>query len=99
MKWLIAAVTVPVLLVMGFGAFIAWSFLSADVDTVGEVEFERPLAIPPLAESRVDDEGRRVFDLTMQRGETDFGRADLTETWGVNGSYLGPTLRAERGEE
>lgn len=34
----------------------------------------------------------------MQEGETDFGRAEPTDTWGFNGSYLGPTLRAERGE-
>lgn len=99
MKWLIVGVTVPALMVVAFGAFIAWSFVSADVDTVGEVDFDRPLAIPPLAPSRVDEEGRRVFDLTMERGSTDLGRADLTETWGVNGSYLGPTLRASRGEE
>lgn len=98
-KWLIVAVTVPVLMIMAFGAFIAWSFMTADVDTVGEVGFERPLAIPSLAESRVDDKGRRVFDLTMQRGETDLGRAEPTRTWGVNGSYLGPTLRADRGEQ
>jgi len=98
-KWLIVGVTVPVVLMMAFGAFIAWSFVTADIDTVGEVDFDRPLAIPPLAESTVDDEGRRVFDLTMQKGETDLGREDLTETWGVNGSYLGPTLRASRGEE
>jgi FtsP/CotA-like multicopper oxidase with cupredoxin domain len=98
-KWLIAGVTVTVLMMMGFGGFIAWSFMSAKVDTIGEVDFERPLAIPPLAESDVDADGRRVFDLTMQRGETDLGRDEPTETWGVNGSYLGPTLRASRGEE
>jgi len=98
-KWLIVGVTVPVLIMVSFGAYVVWSFMSADLDTVGEVDFERPLAIPPLAESRMDDGGRRVFDLTMERGSTDLGRADLTETWGVNGSYLGPTLRASRGED
>jgi FtsP/CotA-like multicopper oxidase with cupredoxin domain len=63
------------------------------------VSFERPLAIPPLAESRLED-GRRVFDLRATEGTTDFGVGDgATETLGFNGSYLGPTLRAERGEE
>ncbi|THJ09618.1 copper oxidase [Nocardioides sp.] len=69
------------------------------VDTVGQVDFDRPLVVPRLAESRRDADGRRVFDLTMQRGRTDLGRPDPTPTWGVNGSYLGPTLRANRGED
>ncbi len=98
-KWLALVVALPVLLLGAFAGFIAWSFVTADVDTVGDVRFERALAIPPLATSRIDDEGRRVFDLTLQRGETDLGRDEPTPTWGVNGSYLGPTLRAERGEE
>jgi FtsP/CotA-like multicopper oxidase with cupredoxin domain len=99
MKWLLALAIVFLLMGVTFGGWIGYSYVTAKVDTVGEVDFERELAIPPLAESEVDDEGRRVFDLTMQRGETDFGLDEPTETWGVNGSYLGPTVRAERGEE
>lgn len=63
------------------------------------VEFTRPLAIPPLAESRIDEAGRRVFDLRLQPGTTDFGRGSPAGTWGVNQSYLGPTVRARRGEQ
>ena len=99
LKWTLALAGTFVLGVVGFGGWIAYSYLTAKVDTVGEVAFERELAIPPLAESEVDAEGRRVFDLTLQRGETDLGRDEPTPTWGVDGSYLGPTLRAERGEE
>ncbi|HEY6593716.1 MAG TPA: multicopper oxidase domain-containing protein [Asanoa sp.] len=70
------------------------------VDTVDKVAFERPLTIPPMAESHVDDQGRRVFDLRAQPGTSDFGPAagGTTATWGFNGAYLGPTLRATRGE-
>ena len=83
--------------VVFFGS-IAYFFVTAKVDTVGQVEFDRPLAVPPLAESSIDDRGRRVFDLTMQEGRTDLGRDEKTSTWGMNGSYLAPTLRAARGE-
>lgn len=97
-KLVIVVVTVGVLVVGGFAAYIAWSFASASVDTVGEVDFDRPLVVPPLATSTVDAQGVRTFELTMQAGETDFGRGEPTPTWGFNGSYLGPTLRATRGE-
>jgi FtsP/CotA-like multicopper oxidase with cupredoxin domain len=87
----VAAVLTGVLLVgAGCGA----------VDTVDKVAFDRPLAIPPIAESRVDEQGRRVFDLRARPGISDFGPAagGTTATWGFNGAYLGPTLRAKRGE-
>jgi FtsP/CotA-like multicopper oxidase with cupredoxin domain len=98
-KWTLVAVAVLVLTVVTFGAWLGYSYVTARVDTVGEVDFDRELAIPPLAESEVDDEGRRVFDLTLQKGHADLGRDEESATWGVNGSYLGPTLRARRGEE
>ena len=97
-RWLYVALVVPMIGVLAFGSFIAWVYTDAKVDNVGEVEFGRRLIIPELAESRLDAQGRRVFDLTMAPGETDLGREDLTKTWGINGSYLGPTIRATRGE-
>ena len=42
------------------------------VSTVGKVDFETPLAIPPLAESTVDADGTRVFALDAQAGTTEF---------------------------
>ncbi|MEV8568481.1 multicopper oxidase domain-containing protein [Streptomyces sp. NPDC051322] len=35
----------------------------------------------------------------MQAGTTAFTSGARTPTWGFNGSYLGPTLRAKRGEK
>ncbi|WP_109473779.1 multicopper oxidase family protein [Ornithinimicrobium cavernae] len=67
-------------------------------DTVGDVAFDAELTVPPLAESTTDEQGRTVFDLTAQQGSHDLGEGTV-ETWGFNGDYLGPTLRAERGEE
>lgn len=60
--------------------------------------FDVPLPIPPLAESRVVD-GVRVFSLTAQEGSRRFLDGVTTPTWGFDGDYLGPTLRAARGEE
>lgn len=86
------------------GALVAVSFAGcgiagpAPVSTVGRVDFDRPLAIPPLAESTVDADGTRVFALEAQAGTTEFEPGTPSETWGFNGSYLGPTLVAQRGE-
>ncbi|MFD3593375.1 multicopper oxidase family protein [Nocardia sp. NPDC058640] len=77
---------------------VAWTWVSADVSTVGTTTFDQPLKIPPLADSTVDAEGTRTFSLDMRAGTTEFEPGRATETWGFNGSYLGPTLRAARGE-
>jgi FtsP/CotA-like multicopper oxidase with cupredoxin domain len=71
----------------------------ASVSVVTEpAAFDRPLWIPPLAESRTTDDGTRVFSLTAQEGTSQFLTGRSTRTWGFNGGLLGPTLRAERGE-
>ncbi len=64
-----------------------------------EVPGQRPLLIPPLATSTVDEQGRRVFTLDLAPGTTEFREGVATETWGANGSYLGPTIRAQVGEQ
>jgi len=69
------------------------------VSTIGQLDFETPLAIPPIAASTTDADGRRVFDLTAERGSSQFTPGIDTETWGFNGNYLGPTLVAKAGEE
>lgn len=65
----------------------------------GELDFSKRLAIPPLLEPEIDERGRKVFDLRAQEGRSSFVRGTTTPTWGLNGDYLGPTLRAERGDE
>lgn len=82
----------------GFSA-IPGLFAGDVVSTVGEVEFTRELAIPPLAASTLDEEGRRHFALTAAESSTQFVAGVDTPTWGFDGSYLGPTIRVERGEE
>ena len=81
------------------GSGVGWWWVNADLDTVDQIDFDQPLAIPPLADSHFDGEGRRVFELTAQAGTTEL-RPDMpSDTWGFNGGYLGPTLRAARGEQ
>ncbi|HEX6076524.1 MAG TPA: multicopper oxidase domain-containing protein [Micromonosporaceae bacterium] len=87
-----------VLLMCGVSAAgLGWLWSTSAVSTAGEVDFVNRLPVPPLAPSRVDGAGRRVFELTARRGRHDFGNGQMA-TWGFNGDYLGPTLRAERGE-
>jgi blue copper oxidase len=99
MKRLLVFGAIGAVLVCGCGIGLAsWLWSRAAISTAGEVEFGNPLAIPPLAESEIDADGRRVFDLTAAAGRHDFGDGPVA-TWGFNGAYLGPTLRAARGEQ
>ncbi len=57
----------------------------------------RPLAIPTLlvGEPRA---GVRTFDLNLQKGVSRFFDGVTTPTLGINGAYLGPTLKMRVGE-
>ncbi|GAA3771595.1 multicopper oxidase family protein [Streptomyces phyllanthi] len=96
---LIVLGSVVTVVALAVGGLFTWWWTGADVSTVGKEPFGNALSIPPLAKSYVDKDGTRVFDLRMQAGETEFEKGRATPTWGFNGSYLGPTLRAERGEK
>ncbi|MFC5804571.1 multicopper oxidase family protein [Streptomyces formicae] len=57
------------------------------------------LRIPRLARSSTDADGYKVFRLTLQAdGRSRFLPGLTTATWGINGAYLGPTVRATRGD-
>jgi len=98
LRWLLGLLALGLVLVLGAFGLMVWAWSSAAVDTVGAVAFEQRLRIPPLAESHIDARGRRVFSLTAQEGATELAPGTRSDTFGFNGSYLGPTLRAERGE-
>jgi blue copper oxidase len=92
-----AGAAVVALVAVAAGIF-AWVYAGADVSTAGKLDFENPLRIPELFEGERGDDGVVRFDLDVQAGTTQFRDGSPTETWGVNGPYLGPTLRAARGD-
>lgn len=98
LRVLVGALATVMVLVGGMVVYATYAWITARTDTVGSVKFTRALQIPPLATSTVDTTGTRTFDLDLQSGTTDLGHGPNTRTWGVNGSYLGPTIRAQRGE-
>ncbi|HEY9376131.1 MAG TPA: multicopper oxidase domain-containing protein, partial [Jiangellaceae bacterium] len=84
--------------VLGLTAITGWLWSRADVSTIGQLSFSNPLKIPPLLHPRVDGTGQKVFELRLQQGASELLPGKPTETWGVNGAYLGPTLRVARGD-
>jgi suppressor of ftsI len=55
------------------------------------------LNIPPLLSPPLQN-GVRTFELTLQRGQMAFEPDRPVDTLGINGPYLGPTLRATQGD-
>ena len=56
---------------------------------------QQPLPIPPLIESR---RGQPLF-LTLQRSHWSFTQGTRAQVWGINGRYLGPTVRVWNGDD
>jgi FtsP/CotA-like multicopper oxidase with cupredoxin domain len=96
LKWLAIAAGATIV-ALGAAAFLLYR--GADVSTVGELGFANELKIPPVLEPRTDPEGRRVFDIELQEGESELLTGKSTQTWGANGAYLAPTLRASTGDD
>lgn len=90
-------VVVGVLVAVGAATFAVARGGAPAVSTVGRVDFAQPLVVPPLADSDVVD-GVRVFELEAAAATTEFREGVPTPTWGFSQSFLGPTLRAARGE-
>jgi blue copper oxidase len=64
--------------------------------TLNDSTGENELIIPPVLEHE-DDEGI-VYNIEAQEGSTEFFDGYQTETYGYNGSFLGPVIRVNRGE-
>lgn len=80
---------------LGRGALLPGT---AAASNVGTLDFRNPVRIPPLLAPHIDADGRKVFDIRLQTGTSMFLPGTTTATWGANGAYLGPTIRASRGD-
>jgi len=98
-RLLLAGLAAATALVVAIAGVAVWLWSSAAVSTAGKISFTNRLAIPPLAPSRTDAAGERVFELNAGEGSKQLRPGAATATWGINGDYLGPTLRAARGEK
>ena len=58
-------------------------------------QFSQSLAIPPIAQYKMQGD-TKVYELDVQKGKTSFVNGALTDTYGVNGSFLGPTIRVDK---
>jgi bilirubin oxidase len=91
-----------ILLVVGFVVVVLLLRPHKSAFPNEHLALDNKLAIPPLLQPRIlkNDEGKdeKVFDLTAQAGEMVFVEGKSTSTWGFNGDYLGPTLRAGAGD-
>ncbi|KQZ84381.1 copper oxidase [Microbacterium sp. Root166] len=93
-------IAIPLVVVLLIAAAAIWFATNSGRPTppqAGSVSFDQPLLIPEIAPSRLEG-GVRVYELEARQDSTRFVSQGDTPTLGYNGSYLGPTLMAERGE-
>ena len=86
------------LLIIGLLAGVTCYWLAFIRVTNGGLTFENELLIPEQLFGVVVD-GRRQFHLTVDEGNREFLPGKQTPTAGINGPYLGPTVRLRRGED
>lgn len=59
--------------------------------------FVNPLKVPPLLEGTAGPDGK-AFELSVAAGRSEFLPGLSTPTLGINGTYLGPTIRCRAGD-
>ncbi|CAM5681136.1 spore coat protein A [Streptomyces avidinii] len=81
----------------GYGGNFLWVYQDYERSNVGDLDFANPLRIPELLHPEPAG-GRRTYRLELAPGTTELLPGKKTATWGANGTYLAPTLRARRGD-
>jgi len=62
------------------------------------IEFTSKLAIPPIIDG-TEKNGVYHYDLNIREAKHNFFKNILTDTYAINGTYLGPTLRLINGKK
>lgn len=83
----------------GWGANWLVAYTGHQRGNVGSLEFRNRLRIPELLAPKARSDGTKRFHLELAPGESEFLPGRKTGTWGANGPYLAPTLRARDGDE
>ena len=92
-----AAILVAILVLFGVG-LLTYETVSGLTTVNNDLEFTNELTIPPLLEPEMVGD-KKVFKFTLQEGETEFLPGQMTRTWGANGAYLMPTIRASEDDD
>ncbi|MDN6193765.1 MAG: multicopper oxidase domain-containing protein [Alkalibacterium sp.] len=111
-KWYAVIVIAIILLIVYLGYFFVNSRRdfetmeeqnrpSVDIENTNDRtdEERNKLPIPPLLEDKNPEEGKAEFDLNVQYGKKEFIEGQEAETLGYNGDYLGPIIRANKGDD
>lgn len=81
--------------------------MNPNMDMGGEVTTElvpsnqetKEIALPPLLEGTPSSDGGISYSITTQEGDTQFKEGNATQTFGYNGSYLGPVIRIRKDQK
>jgi hypothetical protein len=88
--------------VIAIAGVAAWLWTSAAMSTAGKISFTHRLTIPPLAPSRTDAAGQRVFDLRAGEGSKQLrpgpGHRHLGDQRGLPGAHVARGPRREGGD-
>ncbi|WP_458701002.1 multicopper oxidase family protein [Sulfurospirillum sp. 1307] len=71
----------------------------ADAKTISfKEQFSEALAIPPVASFKMQGD-TKVYELNIKKGQMAFLDGAMTDTYGVNGNFLGPTIRVNKNDK
>jgi len=82
----------------GIAGALPFYYLRSSYAAYSAEDFTSPLNIPPELHGRLE-QGKRVFDLNLQHGTTQFFQGLNTATIGINSAFLGSTIRTNKGEK
>jgi len=103
-KFLTLSIYASTLLINGCGSNNSSNHSSNNEFTYTNSEIDpnpiqnRKLPIPPLLNPTPDENGVKNFDLTIKKSFHSFYDGIQTKTYGINSSYLGPTLLMKNGD-